>query len=339
MMHICAPGKLFLVGEYAVLDGAPALLSAVDRRVHVSVATSTDRHWHIHAPDIGVIELRLNSDGTLPDTVAADQRKRLRLYECVLSQACIHIGQPPEALSIRIDSGAFSRDGHKLGLGSSAAVASCLTAVLAQAAGQALAQDTLCRHAIDAHRQAQNGSGSGADVATSIYGGVIEFRADSVLAQPAWPAGIDGMAVVTGDGASTPQLVTTVRAYAQRKPRQYAADMGALVRLAEQAHDALADADAFLDLMRAYLAALQVLDRHATAGIVLPQHERLAALAARHGGVFKTTGAGGGDLGLAFARSGSDSLRLVSALHQAGAHIVPLQFAAPGLSAGQESAP
>src|SRR5699024_11113027 len=163
---------------------------------------------------------------------------RLRLYECVLAQVRNHIGELPEPLSIHIDSSAFRRDGHKLGLGSSAAVASCLTAVLAQAAGPTLAPDALCRHAIRAHRRAR--SGSRADVATSIYGGVIEFRADQVLAQPAWPAGIEGMAVVTGDGASTPQLVAKVRAYAARNPRQYAADINALVRLAEQAHDALA---------------------------------------------------------------------------------------------------
>jgi phosphomevalonate kinase len=35
-----APGKLVLAGEYAVLDGAPAIVMAVDRRAVVSVAAS-----------------------------------------------------------------------------------------------------------------------------------------------------------------------------------------------------------------------------------------------------------------------------------------------------------
>ena len=32
---VSAPGKLFLLGEYAVLDGCPAVVAAVDRRVAV----------------------------------------------------------------------------------------------------------------------------------------------------------------------------------------------------------------------------------------------------------------------------------------------------------------
>src|SRR5699024_10863371 len=135
-----------------------------------------------------------------------------------------HIAPLATPQSISIASAAFNHAGHKLGLGSSAAVASSLIATLAQAAGKTLTTDELCRHAIATHRQSQDGSGSGADVAASIYGGVIESRADRVLAQHDWPAGIDGMAVVTGDGASTPQLVARVRACAAADPRQYAAD-------------------------------------------------------------------------------------------------------------------
>src|SRR5699024_5363305 len=119
-------------------------------------------------------------------------------------------------------------------LGSSAAVAGALTAALTRAAGQTLDNDTLCRHAIAAHRQAQGGRGSGADVATSVHGGVIEYQADMVRDTLHWPAGIAGMAVVTGDGASTPNLVAQVRAYAERDPAGYAADMGRLRSLAEQ---------------------------------------------------------------------------------------------------------
>ena len=32
-----APGKLFLLGEYAVLDGCPAVVAAVDRYVTVGL--------------------------------------------------------------------------------------------------------------------------------------------------------------------------------------------------------------------------------------------------------------------------------------------------------------
>lgn len=331
MIEVSAPGKLFLLGEYAVLDGAPAVLAAVDRRVGVTIDRASNDHWHIHAPDIGIDALQLGADGGIPHNLDPQLRARLGLYDTVRTTVARHIRLPAEPLAINIDSQAFSANGHKLGLGSSAAVAAALTAALVRAAGQTLNNDTLCRHAIAAHRQAQNGSGSGADVATTIYGGVIEYQADTVQATLNWPADITGMAVVTGDGASTPNLVARVRAYAQHDPTGYAADVGTLQSLAEQAGTALADADAFLELARAYFEALRTLDQHARAGIVLPRHLELAALAARNGGVFKTTGAGGGDLGLAFARRGEPTQRLADALAAAGARIVPLRFDAPGL--------
>ena len=42
-----APGKLFLLGEYAVLDGSPALLAAVSARARVNIKRRDDRHWSV----------------------------------------------------------------------------------------------------------------------------------------------------------------------------------------------------------------------------------------------------------------------------------------------------
>ena len=67
-----APGKLFLLGEYAVLEGAPAMLTAVDRRVTVQITTS-DR-WRVTAvglPGGQRGERYLGPDGELPATLGA----------------------------------------------------------------------------------------------------------------------------------------------------------------------------------------------------------------------------------------------------------------------------
>lgn len=337
MINACsvsAPGKLFLFGEYAVLDGAPAILSAVDRRVRVTVAPASNGHWSINAPDIGIDWLQLAAHGQVPNHVAPHMRQRLNVYEAVLTQVQQQIGLPDSPLAIDVDSSPFVDNGHKLGLGSSAAVTSALTAALAHAAGQPLDRNTLRQNAIAAHRQAQNGRGSGADVATAIHGGVIEFQADAVTRELTLPAGITGMAVVTGDGAATPDLVKRVRAYGQSNARGYAADMAVLTALANNAHQAMADGSAFLRLVQDYFEALQTLGKHARACIVLPRHHELARLAAEYGGVFKTSGAGGGDLGLVFAPSGPPVRRLSAALVSANAKIVPLRFGAPGLKIG-----
>ena len=47
-----APGKVILSGEYAVLDGAPAVVMAVDRRARVSVSAGSG-DWHrVSAPGL-----------------------------------------------------------------------------------------------------------------------------------------------------------------------------------------------------------------------------------------------------------------------------------------------
>lgn len=332
MLRVSVPGKLFLTGEYAVLEGAPALLSAVNRRVQVSIEQAPGHCWIISAPDIGIDTLELARDGRLPGNLDAATRARLGVYDAVRATMAEYTGPLRQPLAIRIDSKAFHNDGHKLGLGSSAAVAAALTAALSRISGEAYDKATLCRLTIAAHRHAQKGAGSGADVATSVYGGIIEYCSDTVQAQRTWPDGITGMAVVTGDGASTTDLVGRVAAYSKHEPGAYQADMAQLKRLATMAKSTLTNAASFLSLVQDYFAALDTLGNHAGAGIVVDRHRELASLAARHGGAFKTTGAGGGDLGLVFARSGKPARKLTEILEANGVDIIPLDFGADGLA-------
>src|SRR5439155_4713526 len=147
-----APGKLILTGESAVLDGAPALVVAVDRRV---VARR-------HADKVGPVRGSARFLLAVADVLAAR----------------VGTSAAAAALEVACDSSAFYADGHKLGLGSSAAVTVAATA-LALGAHDDLGDDAWRARvrvlAQEAHRRAQGG-GSGADIAACVYGGVIEFR-------------------------------------------------------------------------------------------------------------------------------------------------------------------
>ncbi|TFD17234.1 mevalonate kinase [Cryobacterium sp. TMT4-10] len=337
-----APGKLFLLGEYAVLEGAPALLTAVDRRVLVSIDDIDDLNdpasgaWQLTAAGlgIGIENLTLNTDGALPAGLDPRLRARLTLFDAVRETVLARAPRPVRPLRISIDSTAFSRGGHKLGLGSSAAVAVTLTAALARSAGLDLGSEELFRLAHAAHRSAQNGTGSGGDVAASVYGGLIGYTPGADPVRLRWPAGLSLMAVVTGEGSLTTRLVGRVAEYAATDAAGYAADLSRLAGLAARAETALADPAGFLGLAADYFAALALLDAHAGAGIVTERHLELQAFAHREGGVFKTSGAGGGDVGLAFSLSGEPTERLSAALEAAGATVVPLGFSAPGLQEG-----
>ncbi|TDW28409.1 mevalonate kinase family protein [Cryobacterium psychrophilum] len=346
--HASAPGKLFLLGEYAVLEGAPALLTAVDRRVRVRIATTDADRWLLDAPGLGVESLTLEPDGAVPASLDGPTREKLRLYDAVRRTVAEAAGgddgsrrpcraRPDQALSITIDSSELSMDGHKLGLGGSAAVAVALTASLARARARDLDNAALFAAALTAHRQAQGALGSGGDVAAAVAGGLISYAPGTHLgpavsvASLRWPSDLSMMVVVTGAGSSTPELVGRVADFARRDASTYRSDLARLAELAEQAVPALATADTFLPLAAQYFDALVTLDAHAQAGIISDRHRQLHALAARLGGVFKSSGAGGGDVGLAFARSGAPARRLAAALTRAEAQIVPLTVCAGGI--------
>lgn len=325
-----APGKLFLIGEYAVLDGAPALLTAVDRRARVRLTPAADGDWQLSAANLGIRAMCLGPDGAIPGYAGPELRQKLRVFDAVLRTVNARLPTPLPAQHVAIDTADFARDGHKLGLGSSAAVAAALTCALGRAAGQYWSQAELTQRAIDAHRAAQNGAGSGGDVAVAVYGGLIAYRRDQSPVALDWPHSLVGMAVVTGDGASTPDLVARVRALADDQPAAYKRAMGALTELADRVQQSLVNGSDFLRLADDYFRALGFLDGHAGAGIISDRHHELHALAAQHHAVFKSSGAGGGDVGLLFVERGANETAVRSAFDAAGADILPLVFGADG---------
>lgn len=337
-----APGKLYLLGEYAVLDGAPALLRGVDRRATVTMTESNPMptaQWSLTAPQLGLNQLVLGANATLPDGLANELRERLELFDQVRS-AVDTLASPARPCDITIESAQFVQDGHKLGLGSSAAVAVALTAALAASRHMTLTPSKLFALASAAHTAAQGGKGSGGDIATSVYGGHILFQKGSEPhsvkpqhvkpRQVNWPEQLELFAVVTGEGSSTVDLVSRVADYAARQPAQYRDDLTGLSALAARAEAALGSADTFLELADEYFHGIDVLDAHAHAGIVTDRHRELRKIAAESGAVFKTSGAGGGDLGLVFAKLDPTG-HLSSVFTEAGAAVIPVPFSPDGV--------
>src|SRR5215831_414462 len=101
VMIATAPGKLILTGEYAVLDGAQAIVVAVDRRA-VARRNATPR-------------------GSSPFLVA--------VAEEIAARRGASDPAARAALEISVDSTAFYNRAQKLGLGSSAAVTVAATAL------------------------------------------------------------------------------------------------------------------------------------------------------------------------------------------------------------------
>jgi phosphomevalonate kinase len=256
-----APGKVVLSGAYAVLHGAPALVTAVDRYV--------------------VADTSRPADFIAPEVTAA-------------------LGSHPPPW---FDASALRQDGRKLGLGSSAAiVVASLAAVVAERDGtrsDAALRDAVFGTALRAHREAQGG-GSGVDVASSAWGGVIAAQRSN--------GNLDVAAVTLPDlvvqvwscaeAASTAGFLARVRDLERRDGRLHRTLMEHLIDASERARAATTTGDA-----AALLAALadqsHGLDRLGGAAgipIVTDAVRRTAARAAEEGAVFMPAGAGGGDI-------------------------------------------
>jgi len=278
-----APGKVVLCGEYAVLDGAPAICMAVNRRARVTVKRIDD-DWHrVTAPGHTELEGRFTGDGpSIRWLQAAD--------DFAIVDAVWRTLQPTtnDSLSIELDSEAFvdPESRKKIGIGSSAALTTALVAALSGSC------DVLTP-SIKAHRLFQHGAGSGVDIATSISGGLLEYhmRDASVRSLP-WPDGLAYRLVWTGVPASTKNRLEKLRSTNERAARPQ------LNTAAQTMARAWCSATAVLREYPAYIETLRQFSVDHDLGIFDAGHEQLATAAAAAGLVYKPCGAGGGDVGV-----------------------------------------
>jgi len=282
-MFASAPGKVVLCGEYAVLDGATAVSMAVDRRAAVKVS-DFDGEWHrVSARGYSSIEGRFIADGAITDWLQGEEEYR------IVDTVWRSFGPTGNGcLSVELDSRAFADEisGEKIGVGSSAALIVALAAALSESS------DVLDL-ALRAHREFQQGAGSGVDVATAVSGGLIEYRMNPATIAPLqWPAGLAYRLVWTGIPASTPMKLDRLRKAGQRASRT------ALASAAETMAKAWRSASAVLSEYPAYIETLRRFNVDHDLGIFDAGHDQLVTEAAAAGLVYKPCGAGGGDVGI-----------------------------------------
>jgi phosphomevalonate kinase len=275
---VAAPGKVFLVGEYAVLDGGTAVLAAVNR--------------HAVAQYV---------NGAKAESAVVEQ---------AMNHALRAIGENASAIppgAVLIDTTEFSQGKSKLGLGSSAAAAVATVGAMFENTGLAIdgQQHKIFDLADTAHRAAQGGVGSGADVAAAVYGGFIKFArsADGKanIAPLPMPNNLHLVVFWTEKPASTRSFVEAVQSYAKSTPSSYKMLIGAMRATADRFVSELEAGRSTAAVAAAgrYGRQMAELGRAVGMPIVTEAFESAAALAREVGGEAKPSGAGGGDVGVA----------------------------------------
>lgn len=318
---VTAPGKLMISGEYVVLEGAEALVAAVGARVRAV--------WS--AP---------RSDGS-PDPASGSREHRGLPPEAVLARSYAEAELGPVPMELTIDTSALRHGERKLGLGSSAAASvAAAGAVLAWHGGDpACERRRILGWALAGHR-AIAPQGSGADVAAATLGGLVRFRRDAVEAAEslAWPRALEVAVVWTGEPARTSDLVAKVRALADASPARYEKAAAPLRDAAAALLAAVLEDDAVsaVRAAREHGRAMAGLGDAAGAPIVTEPLSRVAAIAEAHGGGAKPSGAGGGDVALAFFADAEAASRFRMECRARDLTLLPLEMGAEGVAAGDE---
>ena len=185
-----APGKLYIAGEYAVVDGSAAIVAAVNRYVTVKV---DDENLPALAPEsrkyYGVIVSEKENYKPIFWTRASDGSIEIpddEKYAYVFAAMRVIDSYAGECSAPNMDRKSYNlhisselddaKSGRKYGLGSSAAITVATVRALCKWYGLKPDVPTICKLSLIASSMVKK-SGSGGDVAASSCGGWILYRA------------------------------------------------------------------------------------------------------------------------------------------------------------------
>lgn len=320
-----APGKLYIAGEYAVVEnGYPAILVALDQFVTCSIEES--------AAEVGKIISRQYHNNALQwhrlgEQMVVDNRDNPFSYILsaikVTEEYARSFARELRIFDLHIDSQLDSDSGKKYGLGSSAAVTVATVKALCRFYNLPVTKDEIFKLAAIAHFEVQ-GNGSLGDVAASVYGGWIAYHSLDrqwlaqqrkyldlrTLVDLPWPdlkieslkapSNLQLLIGWTGKPASTSQLVDKIslfKARQQKEYRQFLEDSKHCIqRMVDGFHNA--DLESIKNEIRYNRELLKQLGTNSGVHIETPVLNKLCEIAEDFGGAAKTSGAGGGDCGI-----------------------------------------
>lgn len=352
-LRIKTPGKLNIAGEFAVLEPHQNLITmAVNRFVYTTIESS-NQHL-VTLENFGLHQLHW--DYTNRHVHVAVDDTRVNFVKSAMEIALQFLEEQSiawESFSLTVKSELDDESGKKYGLGSSAAVStSVISAILTYFLPERPTAKLVFQLAATSHVATQ-GNGSGADVAASSHGGLLEyasFQAEwlseayknatdlHTLLQKNWkyltikpisiPSPIYMCIGWTGKPASTAKLVDQVLRLKLNDPQHFQLFLDESREAVAKIGTGLRNGQ-YSQLMQGIKEnrrALQKVGDKASVPIETPLLKTLCDLAEQYGGAGKSSGAGGGDCGIAFMPTKESADALISAWERAGIKSLDLQL-------------
>jgi mevalonate kinase len=325
MSRASSPSKAILFGEHAVVYGKLGVAAAVDRRINVTVE-----------PGAGGAEF---------DTFKADRselQKALKDYRAARAAGDINTlkamgyrGANMVTLAEAMDRWGWADvKVHKnmnepvKGLGGSAAIFAALAHATAALLGKQPSAEEISSIAYAGDCVMHGGTPSGIDNSTVAHGGYISYRKGEVPKRLDITFTAPLVVVLSGEAASTAEMVTKVRQLREQQTSFVDGIMAEIESTARAGLDALkaGDIEKIGSLMYANHELLRKL------GVSTAKLDVIVELARKEGAPgAKLTGAGGGGCAIVLARDDEQANKLVGSYARAGFKAFTAQMGAQGV--------
>ena len=353
------PGKLMIAGEFAVLEPYQKLaVMAVDRFVYASIQTSSYNSLTLENFHLSSLKWKFEDSTVVIDT----EDERISFVKKAMQNTLTylqehHIQLDPFSLTIKSELDDVS--GKKYGLGSSAAVVTSVVSAILNYFLPVKPSDTLIFKLASISHVKVQGNGSGADIAASTYGGMLEyasFQAEwlleeletmsslTELVEKKWtyfhvkPLPVSEKLKIsigwTGKPASTSKLVDKVLELKEYNLSSFEKFINESERAVRHFLEGMKTENIPLLLqgVKENRHALKAVGKAANAELETDQLKVLCDFAEAYGGAGKLSGAGGGDCGIAFMPSNKDIEALKKKWENADIQALDLSLYSKGAS-------
>lgn len=299
MIQTSAPGKLLLLGDYAVVYNNPCLVTAVDKRLYVEADIIEKAEDEILTPQVKESRFVLETIAYFKETFSIRNSVRIKTQ------------------------GDFS---HQVGLGSSSAV----TVATLEALNKLFKKDLNKKQVFDmcySITLSIQGVGSGFDIAAAVYGGTQYYVTGGTTIEPIRLASLPLVVGYSGIKADTPFYIRKVAEAFKYRQEELKSIFSSITSLVEKARSGLEKSD-FATTGKCMTQNHTLLQK---LGVSIPKLDEMVG-AANEAGAWgaKLSGAGGGDCMIALV---PDEKRdgVIRAIEKVGGEIIHVSLNAKGV--------
>jgi len=367
MVLVEAPGKLLLSGEWSILEkGASCIILAVDANSSVKIAEGEG--IFISSKRFGIKKINCVFNGKQLEMPSASQKQKhiLRFVRGAIEICLKYLKENKTEIKgffLSTDSKKHSikkgRQYQKIGFGSSAAVTVATIGALLELHGQKIEKnkDTIYKLATIAHFLGQGKIGSGFDIASSTYGGVVVYKGfdkkwleekiensgvKEVVGQK-WPGffienlklpnGFEFVVGFSGLGASTTELVKKMQNFKETKKEEYHEIINSIKKTTTDLIEAIKveNQEKILELIHNNRLLLKELGEKSFTNLETPNLTKIIDVIDSYDAAGKFSGAGGGDSAVGVCFSDQTKQQIQQSLKEKGLNPVFVNISHKGV--------